>query len=370
TTNFLRGKYSIPIWRRSGNVSIVLYLITITLFPVIGYVIYANSIGVLTSPIRKLQFFLFLPVTASLIYENEISTQHIYSTFLLIATLHITVGIIRFFNIDVALLAIRYESLITASTIDDVPARSAGMFGAIPWFGSLMAMIFIYAAVGLYNSEISIRLVVPLLMLSFLGIIMAISRTAMIMILPGIAVLVWYSAQQDGRLVVLGGTASAGFLIINQITGGGTLKRFAQMKNLITGNPSEISALDTRFELWQSGIVVFREFAPFGTLVSHSYVIDLVTDSLYISKLIQAGFVGVGTTLFLFGSIIACGFAETIEKGSLFSGLLIMTVTIGFAIGGITMNITGFVPAIIVFWITIGITIGEKKRAMRVIVRV
>ena len=366
---FLRGEYSVPIWRRGANISIILFLIVIIIFPFVGYIFYSHSIGVFTSPIRKLQLFLFFPITASLIHEDKIRLHHIYAAFLLIVILHVTVGTVRLFEIDRVLFSLEFESLLTAATVHATPTRSAGLFGSIPWFGSLMAMLFMYGIAGLYNKAISVKVVISLLTLSFLGIIIAISRTAIIMILPGIGVLAWYSVQQDTRLVMTGAALTVGFSVINRITGGGTLDRFAEMKNLLTGDLSEISALDARFELWQSGIVAFEEFTPFGTLVSHSYVIDLTIDNVYISTYLQSGFIGIGILLFLCVSLIICGFAEVMEKGHLFSGIIMVLITIAFVIGGITMSITGFIPAVVVFWITIGITVGTQEETSKITIR-
>lgn len=182
------------------------------------------------------------------------------------------------------------------------------------------------------------------------------------MILPGLTVLMWKAIRKNPRFVPLSGILLVGFITINKITGGGTLSRFSEMKHLFTGDLGEISALAARLQNWQTVIAVYEEVAPFGTLVSHSYIVDLAVDNTYLTALLQSGLIGVGTILLLYIALITCGVSESTRKGLTFGSCLVILVTISFAIGGLTMSILGFIPTVITFWVAIGIAIGTQQK--------
>jgi cell division protein FtsW (lipid II flippase) len=219
-----------------------------------------------------------------------------------------------------------------------------------------MAIIFSYGVAGINTKEIDWRIATLLLILPGFGIVLAASRTATIMCLPGVFYIIIKTADQN-PLIILPGilTAVVSFFSVNYITGGRTYKRLGELIYIFTGDFQEVSSLQVRFANWQESFRIWLDYAPFGTLVSHGYVLDIIPDSLYVSTLLQSGVIGVVVLLFLYFSLIISGISEMIRQDSNFSGVLVLTVTTAVLIGNITTYAGTYPPSSTAFWIMVGI---------------
>lgn len=354
------GRLIVPVWRSSFNIAIALYIMTVLSYTFIGFLLHNTPVGILSSPIREVQLLGFLPITASVIYNDSVDIRKIYFVLLTILILHIIVSFVQLFSIDQQ-LGFEFASILTAPAIHEHPNRVAGMFGSLGWFGSVMGLIFIFGAVGKKIECIPAQVSNTMILLSILGILLGVQRSALVMIIPAVIfLLVYYYGFNPLRMAQISSIFIILLLGMDSILSGTLLGRFTDLQYIFRGNPSNISAFEDRLQAWEQAIQIFsQEFWPIGSLVTHRFFFDFGTDSRYINVFLQFGYVGLFIFITVFITIIVSGTKDFVENKSTPASLLAVFSAFGVAIASFVTSPLGAPPSAILFWVTIGIAVGS-----------
>lgn len=358
--NLIYNDFQIPLWKRGINIALLFYLLIPLSTTFIGFFILDSSIGVFSSPIRMIQLSLLFPITAILIHEKIIGINAIFHILVLVSATHFVIAVDRMFGQGDTILFIEAERILTSNSFTTAESRSAGFFGEVVWYGLLNGLTLIYGIIGVYLREVDKKYALSLLIISIFGIVISISRTGAIMSIPAIVLVVFMKMKNSDSNIALYSIPLSIFVFVVIIGITDSFNRFFELRFLISGDFSKISSLNDRIISWRDTIEIYSHEGLFGTLIpigDSGYSITI--DNYYLTALVQRGVLGFFSVIFLYSILCVLTLHEYFQSKQDATPLLGFSVTVGIALASLMFSLRGFIPVIVLFWITIGILYGK-----------
>ncbi|MFC7041693.1 O-antigen ligase family protein [Halonotius sp. GCM10025705] len=335
------------------NLTIILFFISISIFPAVGIIFNQYSISYITPTIRYFQWFLFFPTVIYLCVYKNLSYKYILGSLGLAVVVQLGYGSLQYLEyLDIITELPHHDILADQTDRTRFDGRSTGFFGNPNLYGILMAVCSLCFIPQIGKNNGSWPLIA--LILGIFGVLLSGSRTALvILIIPASFYILNLFLQSEGfnskQILYLTSGIFISIGVLVPFVG----DRFVELLLLFTGDFNEISTLEVRFMNWENQINSYRQNGP--TMV----FTDITTDSYYLSIIRQSGIFGLISVLVMYVYILREGI-RSVSVSRIYSEVLILVV-LAILLANITMTAMASIDIQVIFWSHVGFLFYETK---------